>query len=120
MTDELELGQTARDELDIELGHGHFLRYFSWAPDDLPGNREAFGFPLPHVPKAGCTIVHRKPDGTECRSAVHFDIPEMAAVVKAAGLWQVESWDPLTLSPSLLCTECGDHGFIRAGRWVPA
>lgn len=26
----------------------------------------------------------------------------------------------LTLSPSLLCRTCGDHGFIRDGRWVPA
>lgn len=35
-------------------------------------------------------------------------------------VWQVESWDPLTLSPSVLCNTCGLHGFIREGRWVPA
>ena len=29
------------------------------------------------------------------------------------------STDPLTISPSLLC-RCGDHGFIREGRWIPA
>jgi hypothetical protein len=34
--------------------------------------------------------------------------------------WKVESDEPLTLSPSLLCRACGCHGFIRAGRWVPA
>lgn len=34
--------------------------------------------------------------------------------------WTVETEDPLTLSPSILCPECGHHGFIRAGRWVPA
>lgn len=26
----------------------------------------------------------------------------------------------LTLSPSLLCTACGHHGFVQQGRWVPA
>ena len=28
--------------------------------------------------------------------------------------------DPLTISPSILCPDCGTHGFIREGRWVPA
>lgn len=26
--------------------------------------------------------------------------------------------DPLTISPSILCPDCGTHGFIRDGRWV--
>jgi len=34
--------------------------------------------------------------------------------------WTVESLEPLTLSPSLLCRICGNHGFIRAGRWIEA
>lgn len=34
--------------------------------------------------------------------------------------WTVESTEPLTLSPSLLCRGCGNHGWIREGRWVPA
>jgi hypothetical protein len=33
--------------------------------------------------------------------------------------WDVQSWEPLTISPSLLCRACGHHGFIRGGRWVP-
>ena len=32
--------------------------------------------------------------------------------------WHVVSKDPLTLTPSLLCTGCGTHGFITDGRWV--
>jgi hypothetical protein len=32
----------------------------------------------------------------------------------------IVSHDPLEVVGSLLCTDCGDHGFIRAGRWVPA
>ncbi len=27
---------------------------------------------------------------------------------------------PLTVSGSLICTYCGDHGFIRQARWDPA
>jgi len=34
--------------------------------------------------------------------------------------WQLVSEEPLTLSPSLLCSACGDHGFVREGRWVQA
>lgn len=34
--------------------------------------------------------------------------------------WTVESLDPLTLSPSLLCPRCHHHGWIRNGSWVEA
>lgn len=34
--------------------------------------------------------------------------------------WTVNSSDPLDLSPSLLCTVCQHHGFIRQGKWVSA
>ncbi len=33
--------------------------------------------------------------------------------------WQVQSEQPLTLTPSLLC-HCGYHGWITAGKWQPA
>lgn len=32
----------------------------------------------------------------------------------------IESRDPLTVKGSLICNHCGDHGFIRDGKWVPA
>jgi hypothetical protein len=35
-------------------------------------------------------------------------------------LWQLESLDPLTISPSLLCLSCEAHGFIRNSMWIPA
>jgi hypothetical protein len=107
---------------EIDLGHGHFLRYFRWEPDDLPENRAQYGVPLPCVEKAGAQVSHAKPDGSECFSGIYFDLPELR---KHWGnddrhYWQVQSWEPLTVSPSLLCTRCGDHGFIRDGKWVPA
>lgn len=40
----------------------------------------------------------------------------------AGARWTVEDdrAEHLTLSPSILCRTCGHHGFVRAGRWVPA
>lgn len=32
--------------------------------------------------------------------------------------WTVVQAEPLTISPSLLCPNCGSHGFIRDGKWV--
>jgi hypothetical protein len=34
--------------------------------------------------------------------------------------WTVNSYDPLDLHPSILHPDCGFHGFIRQGKWVPA
>ena len=33
---------------------------------------------------------------------------------------RIESVDPLTVSPSILCPDCGTHGFVRDGRWLEA
>lgn len=109
------------DDIDlVDLGHDHSLRFFRWAPDDLPANRERYGVPLPVVEKAGAIVTHKAPDGSECSSGVHFDLPQLGEAGLGSHVWQVESWEPLTLSPSLLCRRCGDHGFIRDGRWIPA
>ena len=34
--------------------------------------------------------------------------------------WELLSVDPITISPSVLCRVCGDHGFIQNGKWVKA
>lgn len=39
-------------------------------------------------------------------------------------IWRVVSQEPLTLTPSAWCKNCGDdgmcHGFVTGGVWVPA
>jgi len=63
---------------------------------------------------AGYRITHPKPDGGLCLGAEGHWIPV------GEGHWTLVSEDPLTLTPSLRCTVCGDHGFITNGAWVPA
>jgi hypothetical protein len=58
---------------------------------------------------------HDRPDGTHCEGSSHSYVP-----LHGPGAWRVESLEPLTLSPSLLCTQCKTHGFIREGKWVSA
>lgn len=111
---------------EVDLGDGHFMQFFRWAPDDLPANRARYGMPLPVVERAGITIRHPAKSGEgsqgngECMSAIHFDLPDLKNSGLGGHVWQVNQWEPLTLSPSLLCRTCGDHGFIRDGKWVPA
>lgn len=38
----------------------------------------------------------------------------------ARSVWTIEIDEPLTLSPSILCTQHGTHGFVRGGKWVSA
>jgi hypothetical protein len=88
----------APDPVWTDAGHG--VRYWVW---DEHGNLY-----YTH----DCPLLKDNP------SAIALDVPQNAHV-PADGKWQVESLDPVTLSPSLLCP-CGHHGFIRNGRWEPA
>jgi hypothetical protein len=97
-------------EEGIEIGHGVVIRFTTRYDhdDDLA---------------IGLHYWHDRPDGGgRCQGFVFFDIPEVEPyrAGSARDGWQVESTDPLTLSPSLLCRSCGHHGFIRGGAWVPA
>lgn len=99
----------------IDLGSDHKMYYIGWSPDrELNPQYEG----IPDIPKFGIVIEHFSPQGVRCAGGVNFDLPEVRAITKQA-VWQVESWEPLTISPSVLCS-CGDHGFIREGKWVTA
>lgn len=56
--------------------------------------------------------------GEPCSGGIYFNVPGNESITRPK--WNVESLDPLTLSPSVLCTLCGNHGFIRNGKWVGA
>lgn len=66
----------------------------------------AYGFMFKHP---------RRDNGAACEGGV-----------KTCGLCAGPAWslegasDALTLSPSIHCLACGEHGFVRDGKWIPA
>jgi hypothetical protein len=64
---------------------------------------------------AGIQWRHPRPDnGQDCRGGF---VAFRGRYMDNHG-WTLESEDPLTLSPSLMCRGCGCHGFIKNGAWV--
>lgn len=59
---------------------------------------------------------HVGKDGAPCMGNVFF----RDVLPNASPSWVVESREPLTMSPSILCRTCGHHGSIREGKWIPA
>jgi hypothetical protein len=88
----------------LEIGHNHTLRRIVNADGSLYGYVDEHLRPDNGEPCSGSVCVNPGPDD------VTYD----------RATWTLESDSPLTLSPSLLCTQCGDHGWVRDGRWVPA
>lgn len=80
----------------IDAGHG--VRYWVW--------REEGTLYYKH----NCPALGDNP------GAIILDVPGNEHV-SAEHKWQVENWDPITLSPSLQCTACPHHGFLRNGQW---
>lgn len=106
------------EEQVFELGDEHWGAFTRWAPDRTLNPRSAH---LPDVERYAMTIYHKRPDnGQPCAGAVTFaGAVQREIEPDKVHVWAVESWDPLTIAPSVLCG-CGDHGFIREGRWVRA
>jgi hypothetical protein len=103
---------------EIDLGDGHRLEFFGWHPDRSLNPQFEH---LPDVETFSAWISHSSPKtGEDCVSAITFDAPVARQLVQPKALWQVLSWDPLTVDPSILCLTCGDHGHIRQGKWVRA
>lgn len=103
---------------DLDLGYEHYLKFTSWRPDRELNPQYA---EIPDIERCGAIVWHRnKETGGVCCSGIHFDRPNVRAVFGDKTCWKVESEDPLTTSPSLLCMQCGDHGFIRNGKWIVA
>lgn len=87
----------------IDIGDDHQVRFVTYKDDA----------------HAGLNVRHKKPDGSPCEGFITFAGSAWANEFEKPVVWQVQSWEPLTCSQSLLC-HCGDHGFIRDGKWVRA
>jgi hypothetical protein len=102
---------------EIYLGSDHYIRIAVWDPD-LSLNPTAVKYKDSLPLNCSGIIRHKNSDGNDCEGVITFD-SKIAREVMMGPFWEVESWDPLTLSPSILCS-CGDHGFIKQGKWVKA
>lgn len=47
-------------------------------------------------------------------------IVDCAPLLQIGGGHTIVTRTPLTISPSILCDDCGTHGFVQQGQWVPA
>lgn len=100
---------------DLGLGHDHWLRWLFWS-----STAPEFAH-IPPTDRFGAIILHRNPaTGERCMGGVRFPSETQRAVDPRSATWDVSSWEPLTISPSVLCRRCGDHGFVRDGEWVTA
>lgn len=99
----------------IDLGNGYSAQWLIWSPDrSIPANAERYK-DIPDIEHA--LLLIKCPHG---EGGITVDTPETRNVFPNGPFWTVESWEPLTLSPSILKHECGCHGFIREGKWVNA
>lgn len=92
------------DQYDLDLGLSHYLRWFTYQ-----GAEER---------RVGALIYH--PD---LRSPTLFCISSPTWENEPGDtrpLWNLEGSadEHITLTPSIRCGTCGDHGFVRDGKWV--
>ena len=101
------------EEHTIDFGEGYVGRYYGWDPD-VELNPQYEG--LAPLEKAGL-LLRCGPHGTE--GGVPFSLAGYEVLWQDRAAWTVESWEPLTLEPSIAAS-CGCHGWIRGGRWISA
>ena len=87
----------------IDIGGGHRIEFVEYEGE-----------------RAAINDWHLTKEGNWCRGFVDFKGGTWARLFGPDRGWDLIQLEPLTLSPSLLCRTCGDHGYIRDGRWVRA
>ena len=96
----------------LDLGHDHYAEGYPRYGDD---SGTVIGFDVLH--RKGPKPIPAYAGSEWCMGGITLDVPEAAGL--AGARWTLVAYDPLTVAPSFLC-DCGDHGFIRDGKWVPA
>jgi hypothetical protein len=85
----------------IDIGHGGTITLYDFEGEII-----------------GLTEGHKDQQDNPCFGFVSFKGARWADGNE--GKWTIVQAKPLTLSPSILCTTCGRHGYIRDGKWVEA
>ncbi len=96
-------------EDEFDLGAGSSFIWFT-----SKGHDEPIGL-IEHHPKPGDDAPGIYCGGYIAWAATDSIMPKHQLVSGGPG-----DEEHLTISPSLLCRTCGNHGFIRDGRWVAA
>ena len=111
----------------LDLGCDHSLQFLIWAPDFESASNAAKWAHLAQMireqPIVGAAVRHQCATETGIHEGGIYFRTELtvAAAFDDRTIWDVEAWEPLTLSPSLLShCPCSDHGYIRGGKWVRA
>lgn len=111
---------------DESAEHQAFLERMKAGRTDIGGDHWIKGYTGTETDvQIGFSILHKKANGKWCIGSVMFDIPEAQRFRTTfldghkSAVWTLHSREPLHIEPSILCA-CGDHGWIRNGRWVPA
>jgi hypothetical protein len=88
-------------EIPADLGFGVQIESFSQEP-------------------ARMVLRHPAEGGTPCFLTVKFATPA-ATATRPPGevLYEVQSWEPLTVIQPFECRQCGHRGRIQGGVWVP-
>lgn len=99
----------------LDFGYGVRGRWYNGRREGDEHVGLLYSHPMPNPPVPG----------RRCMGSILFDTPAAREAIpehfaKGHAAWQLNSLEPLDVSPSLLCVTCGHHGFIRNGAWVPA
>lgn len=93
-------GYTPDEDNATFLDETHAIRYWYRADSPRP---------------AGLIESHRLPDGRWCEGSIAFK-----GHGEGSPEWTVVLEEPLTLTPSIRCRDCSEHGWIEGGRWRSA
>lgn len=102
----------------IDFGDGVTGYWLGWRPDrDIPANAERYAG-IADIEKCSLVLDHRNAKtGEPHQGCVTANRPGSRLIFgDQHPLWDVVNEEPLTLTPSVLCS-CGWHGFITDGKW---
>ena len=94
-----------KKEHDLDLGDGHWIDWTSY-----------------HGQRCGGIITHTttKNEAGLCSGSFWTDSRYHIDCGKQGPVWKMAGTDEKpTFTPSFLCA-CGDHGFVRDGKWIRA
>ncbi len=103
----------------VDMDDGLWYAWMQWSPDrELNPQYEG----IPDVKHFALIFYHPTPDGGFHEASLTVKGPVQEKLSPDKPKWDVIQMEPLTLSPSILCTAekggCGAHGHIREGKWV--